>query len=161
MATDGSTPPVPFDELLDALRAIEKALKDPASRSLATEVPIEVASSRLDYLAVRELMGRDRRPPDPASTFVFRAKRAALPKNDPHSTITVFAVPEVAAKLAVFTSAGPPAEVVDLPGGVDRSRSGDVDFVLTTVTNDKPIVRLELRRDDDYPVRLGPRLAAV
>jgi hypothetical protein len=29
------------------------------------------------------------------------------------------------------------------------------------VTNDRPIVRLELLRDDGYPLRLGPRLAAV
>lgn len=168
MATTGGTTP-PFDELLAALRAIEQALKDPKSRALATEVPIDVASSHLDYLAIRELMGRDRRPPDPENTFVFTASRSSR-ANSPNSVITIFDPPAVADKLAVFTSAVAAPEVVNIPGGVDRhgGRRGGiggggntVDVNLGQVTNDQPIVRLELRRDDGYPVRLGPRLAPI
>ncbi|MFG1622533.1 hypothetical protein [Kribbella sp. NPDC049227] len=173
MATTGGTTP-PFDDLLAALRAIEQALKDPKSRALSTEVPIDVASSHLDYLAIRELMGRDRRPPDPENTFVFTASRSSR-ANSSKSVITIFDPPAVADKLAVFTSAVAAPEVVDIPGGVDR-RSGrrggsggsgggsggnSVDVNLGQVTNDQPIVRLELRRDDGYPVRLGPRLAPI
>jgi hypothetical protein len=157
-----STTP-PFEELLEALRAIEKALKDPKSRALTTEVPANVAANHLDYRAIRELMGRDRRPPDPATTFVFAASRSRR-GNTNFSTIRLFGVPADAARLAVFVSAGPATEIVDLPGsgGVDKTSGEDYfDVDLSVVTNDRPIVRLELLRDDGYPLRLGPRLAAV
>lgn len=169
MATTGGTTQQ-FDQLLAALRAIERALKDPKSRALATEVPIDVASSHLDYLAIRELMGRDRRPPDPENTFVFTASRSRR-TNSSNSVITIFDPPAVADKLAVFTSAVAAPEVVDLPAVVDRRGGGHgssggsggntVDVNLGQVTNDQPIVRLELRRVDGYPVRLGPRLAPI
>jgi hypothetical protein len=139
------------------------ALKDPQSRAVSTEVPAAVAANHLDYQAIQELMGRDRRPPDPLNTFVFAAKRT---KKGNNSTVTVFDPPDLADKLAVFTTAGPAAEIVDFPGGVDVDKStgggsGNVDLELSTVRNDQPIVRLELLREDGYPIRLGPRLGAV
>ena len=159
MAT--STTP-PFEELLEALRAIEKALKDPKSRALSTEVPANVAANHLDYLAIRELMGRDRRPPDPATSLVFAASRSRR-GNTNFSTIRIYTAPAEAAQLAVFATAGPATEIAALPdGGVDKTSGEDfVDVDLSVVTNDRPIIRLELLRDDGYPLRLGPRLAAV
>ncbi|TCN41815.1 hypothetical protein EV644_104197 [Kribbella orskensis] len=159
MAT--STTP-PFEELLEALRAIEKALKDPKSRALSTEVPANVAANHLDYLAIRELMGRDRRPPDPATSLVFAASRTRR-GNTNFSTIRIYTAPAEATQLAVFATAGPATEIVALPdGGVDKTSGEEfVDVDLSVVTNDRPIIRLELLREDGYPLRLGPRLAAV
>lgn len=152
----------PFDELLEVLREIARGLKDPKSRALAAEVPADVAANHLDYLAIQELMGRRGGPRDPGNSVVFAAERRR--KGEKFSTIRVFDLPPNAAKLAVFTIRGAPTETVDRDDGPEETADGSLssfDFVLETVTNDQPIIRLELQRVDGYPIRLGPRLTVV
>jgi hypothetical protein len=153
----------PFDELLEVLREIARGLKDPKTRALATEVPAEVATNHLDYLAIQELMGRRGGPKDPLNSVVFAATRTRKEETD-FSTITVN-LPPGPFKLAVFTVRGAPTETVGRPQDgepvTSDGGSSDVNFTLTKVTNDQPIIRLELQRADGYPIKLGPRLGTV
>ncbi|WP_448004480.1 hypothetical protein [Agromyces bauzanensis] len=154
---------LPYDDLLDVLREIASGLKDPKSRSLATEVPAEVAANHLDYLAIQELLGRRGGPRDPENSVVFAASRTQRGGSS-YSTIRVFDLPPDASTLAVFTARGAPTETIDRQQSTLVSLRGAppaFDFELTDVKNHQAIIRLELQRSDGYPVRLGPRLPAV
>ena len=150
----------PYDDLLDVLREIARGLKDPKSRAVAAEVPADVAANHLDYLAIQELMGRRGGPKDPDHSVVFAAKRS---RGSTRTTITVFTSAPAGAKLAVFTARGAPTEVLEGGNHVKATSTAPacVEFELDVVTNDQPIIRLELQRADGYPIALGPRLAPV
>lgn len=147
-----------YQDLLDLL----KGLKNPNSKALAEEVPPDVAANHLDYLAVQEMMGRLGGPNDPGNHFALAAERTEI-SGTPYSTITVFGAPPQAVKLAVFTVRGAPTETAGQVG-LSRPAGGglsDVDFELKNVTNDQPIIRLEIQRADGYPIGLGPRLPKI
>ena len=95
--------------------------------------------------------------------MVFPASRKRGTGSAPKAIVTLGPVPDDAEKLAVFTQRGDPAEVVDLTAHPTPyvAKTGPSDYQLTTVTNDQVITRFEFRRDDDYPLALGPRLPVV
>lgn len=177
MATQSSTPtpPTPPDstlpQILAALQSIAAAVErgtnvlvDPADTRTPNQ---EQSTTIVDYLVLRELVGRQA---DGTRRTVAATR---------FSGVVVFdgPVPDSASKVAVFTrrSAAPDevpviteddAVVTDLlkkHRGRTTGGTGDpvLGVVLGTVTDDQPIVRLELRGDDDLAVALGPRLAPV
>lgn len=149
--------------LMRQLRRIASALEEPRSQPLRNEPSLAAAARNLDYLALRQLMGRVRLDDEPVAIGSARRKRGpggATAK----SIITLESLPPGAVKLAVFTQRGDPAEVVPLtshPTPYVRGTSKPQDYLLTTVTNEQVITRLEFRRNDDRPIALGPRLAVV
>jgi hypothetical protein len=148
-----------FDALLDEIRKIASALNSPRSRALSDEPPLgAAATSSVDYLALRQLMGRVRRDGEQDAVFPAGRKRGGT-----HAVLSLGPVPDDATQLAVFTGRGDPAEVVDLSGHSTAfaASSTPADFQLKTVTNDQVITRLEFRRADQYPLALGPRLLVV
>jgi hypothetical protein len=149
-----------FDALLEEIRKIANALTNPRSRALSNEPPAgAAAASNIDYLVLRQLMGRIRRDGEPVVIFSAARRKGS----GSHPVLTLGSVPEDAEKLAVFTQRGDPAEVVALSGHPTpyTATSKPVEYQLTTVTNEQVITRLEFRRADDYPLALGPRLAVV
>lgn len=174
----GNQPP-PFDDLLDALQVIGKALKNPRTADVRKRVPKEVADRHLDYRAIRELMGKPRKNGDPIVTFA--ASRIPIPGTTLSAIGLDLPLPEKAVFLAVFTGRTDPAELVDLESTtfvwtsahkqslaktLPASRAAltvtsTAWFDLTQVQNSQPIIRLEFRRRGGYPIALGPRLAPV
>lgn len=149
-----------FDALLEEIRKIANALNNPRSRALSNEPPAgAAAASNIDYLALRQLMGRVPRGGEKVVVFPAARKKG----HGSQTILTLGPVPEGAAKIAVFTRRGEPADVVDLTGHPTpyTSKSKPADFPLSNVTNDQVISRLEFRRADDYPLALGPRLPVV
>ena len=177
MPTESSTPNPPdptLPQILEALRSIAAALKggtdvlvDPAGRRVPSQ---EQSTTILDYLVLRELAGRQadgtRR-----TVAATRFRRGMVVFDGP--------IPDDATKVAVFTrrSVAPdeiPVIVADDGDMVDvvkkhrgsRSSGGGtgdplLGVFLDTVADEQPIVRFELRRNDDLAVALGPRLAPV
>jgi hypothetical protein len=190
MATTRSTTPEPSDQtlpqILAALQAIADAvnrgtevLVDPSDDRAASQ---EQSTTIVDYLVLRELVGRQfdglRRT---VGATRFSGQRVEFDGD----------IPATATKVAVFTrrSVAPDevVQIVDLSSVDARKRrrtrtagstagddsssgsSGDgggdddpqLGFELDVVTDDQPIVRLELRDDADLAVALGPRLASV
>jgi hypothetical protein len=180
--TDRKDPPMadhnrpdPVDQtlpqILAALRSIAAAVNH------GTEVLVNPADDRtpsqeqsttiVDYLVLRELVGRQ----------ADEKRRTVAATRFPDGLVVFDGdIPETARTVAVFTRrVAAPDEVTGITDDsviVDRLRehhrgSGSgaggtvLGFVLSTVTDDQPIVRLELRRDDDLAVALGPRLAPV
>ena len=150
--------------LLTELTRIADALNDPRPISLSDEAPASSAGSNLDYLVLRQLMGRVPRDGEDVKVFPAGRKRGSGGPTA-NAILSLGAVPEDADEVAVFTRRGEPAEVVSLTSYVPQvSRSGmttTTDFPLTTVTNEQVITRLEFRRSDHYPLALGPRLPVV
>jgi hypothetical protein len=169
---DPTNPPDPtLPQILAALQSIAAAvnrgtdvLVDPADTRTPNQ---EQSTTILDYLVLRELAGRQAdgtRRTVAATRFVGQLVAFDGP------------IPDEATKVAVFTrrSIAPDEtpDITDDTAVVDLVRkrrgstsggSGDLELAITldTVTDDQPIVRLELRRDDDLAVALGPRLAPV
>ncbi|WP_374456921.1 hypothetical protein [Nocardioides sp.] len=151
--------------LLAELKRIADALNNPRPVALSDEAPAASAASNLDYLVLRQLMGRIPRDGEDVKVFPAARKRGS---GGPTATaiLSLGPVPEDADEVAVFTRRGEPAEVVPLSTYSPRvAKSGvtsPTDFPLTTVTNEQVITRLEFRRGGDhYPLALGPRLPVV
>jgi len=173
MADQNTHPPVDqtLPQILAALQSIAAAV------NRGTDVLVNPADDRtpsreqsttiIDYLVLRELVGRQ-----------ADEKRRTVAATRFSDGLVVFDgdIPETASTVAVFTRrAAAPDEVAGITDDsvvVDRlkkhrSSSGSggggtvLGFLLHTVTDDQPIVRLELRGDDDLAVALGPRLAPV
>lgn len=166
-----SNPDQTLPQILAALQAIAAAvnrgtdvLVNPSDDRAASQ---EQSTTIVDYLVLRELVGRQ-----------FDGVRRTVGATRFSGQEVVFDgnFPGTAAKVAVFTrrSAAPDEvpEIVDLSAVTERrkqrGRSGGggdsgplFGFVLTVVTDDQPIVRLELRGADDLALALGPRLAPV
>jgi len=170
MADQNTHPPVDqtLPQILAALQSIAAAV------NRGTDVLVNPADDRtpsreqsttiIDYLVLRELVGRQ-----------ADEKRRTVAATRFSDGLVVFDgdIPETASTVAVFTRrAAAPDEVAGITDDsvvVDRltkqrrsSGSGTVlGFLLNTVADDQPIVRLELRGDNDLAVALGPRLAPV
>jgi hypothetical protein len=170
MATQ-SNPPNPTDQTLPQILAALQAIAAAVDRG--SDVLVNPSDDRppsqeqsttiLDYLVLRELVGRQAdqtRRTVAATRFV--------------GGLVVFdgEIPQTATKVAVFTRRSiAPDEVADISDigslvkKLDSKRaiggSTVLGIELGTVTDDQPIVRLELRQDDGLAVALGPRLAPV
>lgn len=176
MPTHSSTPPL--KEILAALQSIATAV------NRGTDVIVDNADERqpsqeqsttiVDYLVLRELVGRQ-----------FDQIRRTVGATRFSGQVVVFdgAIPAAATKVAVFTRRSiAPDDLVDIveddpvivnllkkkkkkrkKRGSTRHGGGDpvIGFILVNVTDDQPIVRIELRDADDLAVALGPRLAPV
>jgi hypothetical protein len=175
--TQSTTPPPPPDptltQILEALQSIAAAVSrgtdaiaDSTEERSASQ---EQSTAIVDYLVLRELVGRQ--------ADGLRRTVGATRFTD-QTVIFDGQIPTAAVKVAVFTRRSiAPDEVVEIGvndgpileaakkhrGGARRSGSTDpvIGFVLDTVTDDKPIARLELRDAADLAVALGPRLAPV
>ena len=175
MATRSSTPSSD-DKTLPQILAALQSIADAVNRG--SELIVDNADERspsqaqsttiVDYLVLRELVGRQ-----------FDGVRRTVDAIRIPGQVVIFEgpVPAAATKVAVFTrrSVAPDDNVdivVDDPVIVDlqkklrgttRGSSGDpvIGFVLENVTDDQPIVRVELREAEDLAVALGPRLAPV
>ncbi|MCW2762985.1 MAG: hypothetical protein JWR85_3186 [Marmoricola sp.] len=148
-----------FNALLAEVSKIADALNNPRPTELSEEPPAAAAASHVDYLAVRQLMGRVPRAGEPA--VVFPARRVNTGRT--HPQLELGPVPDGATKVAVFVGRGVVAEDVDLTSHptFDPKKKNTTKYPLTVVTQDQVITRLEFRRDDDYPLALGPRLPVV
>ncbi len=151
-----------LQQILSRLTTIAEALAvgTPPPRTPAS---LEQAQTIVDYLVLREVVGR---PADETSRVVSAVRRTggviAFPDAPPIEDDT---------QLAIFTERGTPAEVRPLdPNGtpvpVDSSSTRSTDSPERTVTlqvveDDQPIIRIEIRDSDNRAVALGPRLAAV
>lgn len=176
MPTPNSTPsldPKTLPQILVALQSIAEAV------NRGTELIVDSADERspsqeqsttiVDYLVLRELVGRQ-----------FDQVRRTVDATRFAGQFAVFdgPVPAAASRVAVFTRRSvAPDEVVDIADvddperltrvkkhrGSPRGGGGEpaIGFVLENVTDDEPIVRIELRDADDLAVALGPRLATV
>lgn len=154
-----------WTDLLAELKRIADALNNPRPVALSAEAPAAAAGSNLDYLVLRQLMGRIPRDGEDVKVFPAGRKRGTG-GSAPKAILVLGPVPEHVDEVAVFTQRGEPAEVVPLGNHNPQvSRSGAIattDFQLTAVTNDQVITRLEFRRaEDHYPLALGPRLPVV
>jgi len=171
MATQTNTPN-PSDQTLPQILAALQSIAAAVNRG--SDVLVNPADDRppsqeqsttiLDYLVLRELVGRQ----------ADQTRRTVAATRYP-GQLVVFdgEIPETATKVAVFTRRSvAPDEVADISDEVvDRVKKLDskrgsggstvLGIVLDTVTDDQPIVRLELRQDNDLAVALGPRLAPV
>jgi hypothetical protein len=164
MATQQTHQP-DWTDLLAELKRIADALNNPRPVAISAEAPAAAAGSNLDYLVLRQLMGRVPRDGEDVKVFPAARKRGSG-GSTPKAILVLGPVPADAEEVAVFTRRGDPAEVVALTTYSPQvSKSGAVtttDFQLTTVTNDQVITRLEFRRGEDhYPLALGPRLPVV
>lgn len=148
-----------FDALLAEISKIAVALNNPRTTELSEEPSAAAAASNVDYLAVRQLMGRVPREGEPG--VVFPAGR--VNGGGTHPQIELGPVPNDVAKLAVFVGRGNKVEDVDLTKHptYDPQKKNTKTYQLTVVTHDQVITRLEFRRTDDYPLALGPRLPVV
>jgi hypothetical protein len=155
MATTSSSSsppgPDPVNSLLTELKTLVAAVNSQGGGGTVRNPSLPQASVALDYLAVRELLGRaDATEPD--SHFVPVARNG--------NVLNVFDVPGEAADVAVFTGFGAAAEVVALgtQTPVKGSSPAYYSVTLSKVPPTAVITRLELRRGDGRPIRLGPRL---
>jgi hypothetical protein len=169
-----STPPndPTLPKILAALESIAAAvnrgtdvLVDPADERAPSQ---EQSTTIVDYLVLRELVGRQ---------FDGTRRTVAATRFADGIVVIDSALPATATKVAVFTTRsiapdevadiveitdGPELDIVAKARGVRRSAISSVTgIVLGVVADNQPIVRLELRRDDDLAVAVGPRLSAV
>lgn len=149
-----------FDALLKEISRIASALNDPRSSRLSEEVPIAAAARNVDYLALRQLMGRVRRDGEPVAVYPASRRRGSASGK---AVLVLGPLPDDVDNVAVFTQRGDPADVVPLAGHPTTfvAKSKLPEYPLPNVTNDQVITRLEFRRADDYPLALGPRLPVV
>lgn len=147
-----------YGELLTQLQRIASALENPPFRDDDESAPIEAATRNVDYLALRQMMGRVRRTGEPlVSVGAARSRTSG-------AELVLERIPDGAKKVAVFTRRDDDdPEIVDLGShpAFDRNKRVLSVYPLTKVTHGQIITRLEFRGADDYPVGLGPRLAAV
>jgi hypothetical protein len=172
MATRSSTPQPPDETLPQILAALQSIA---AAVNRGTDVIVDAADERpasqeqstaiVDYLVLRELVGRQ----------ADEVRRTVGATRSSGKVVFDGAIPDNAVKVAVFTRRSVvPDEVPDIedvesiPVRLEKQRrtrgSGGglvPGFVLETVDDDQPIVRLELRDAEDLAVALGPRLAPV
>lgn len=173
--TDQSSTQNPPDQTLTQILAALQSIAAAVNRG--TDVLVDPADTRtpnqeqsttiLDYLVLRELVGRQA----DGTRHTVAATRFS-------GGLVAFdgPIPDTATRVAVFTrrSVAPDetplisddSVVIDIVKMHRRSKAvGAADpelaIQLDTVTDDQPIVRLELRRDDNLAVALGPRLAPV
>jgi hypothetical protein len=146
-----------FDALLAEITKIAVALNNPRSISLSDEPPAAAAPSHIDYLALRQLMGRIPREGEPG--VVFPAGRVNA--GGSHPAIELGPVPADTAKLAVFVNRTKVEDVDLTTHTYDLKKKSTTQHPLKIVTHDQVITRLEFRRADDYPLALGPRLPVV
>lgn len=151
-----------LQQILSRLTAIAETLAGGAPPP-RTSASLEQAQTIVDYLVLREVVGR---PADETSRVVSAIRRTggviAFPHTPPIEDDT---------QVAVFTERGTPAEVrpVDAKGtpqqgggGANESgNSSERTITLQVVEDDQPIIRIEIRDGDNQAVALGPRLAAV
>jgi hypothetical protein len=143
-----------LQEILSRLTTIAYALATdtPPPRTPATP---EQSTTILDYLVLREVAGRRA---DETSRVVSAVRRVggviAFPDTDQLDDAT---------RVAVFTKRGTPAEIPTLEDSGDEEVGSPLERTVTlgVVTDTQPIIRIEIRRDDDIAIALGPRLAAV
>jgi hypothetical protein len=175
MADQSTTPPPPPDQTLPQILAALQSIAAAVTRG--TELIVDAADERpasqeqstaiVDYLVLRELVGRQ---------FDELRRTVAATRGAGQQVEFDGAIPAEAVKVAVFTrrTTAPDevADIVDLSSvdlrkrqGARRGSNGGGDsvpgFQLSVVTDDRPIVRLELRDAADLAVALGPRLASV
>jgi hypothetical protein len=174
MPTSSSSKPDPQEQTLAQILAALQSIAAAVNRG--TDVLVNPADERpqsqeqsttiLDYLVLRELVGRQ----------ADQTRRTVAATRFPDGFVLFDnPIPTTVTKVAVFTrrSVAPDevpeitdeSVVADRVKKLDPKRVSDVitlqGIVLGTVTDDQPIVRLELRQDDDLAVALGPRLAPV
>jgi hypothetical protein len=151
----------PQNDLLTELKNIATAVQNGTleltnwrSERTRGEVDSSRAPLLLDYQVICELMGRG----DPTKPRTFEARRTPSTSSK-LSLLTLKQLPSGGAKVAIFIRPNSPAEVVDFLKPYSDGES--IELHLREVKDDEPIVRLELRRADNYPIALGPRLGAV
>lgn len=143
--------------ILTELQRIAGALENPRFEKVSEEAPLEAARRLVDYLALRDLMGHPPRDVEKPGSFPAAFDRTKAPPE-----LVIGPIPDGATKVAVFINRGQPAEDVDLSTrNYDLKTKTPTRHPLNVVTKDQVITRLEFRRDDDYPLALGPRLPLV
>ena len=169
MATQSNTPNPPdhtLKQILAALQAIATAvdrgsdvLVNPSDDRPPSQ---EQSTTILDYLVLRELVGRQ--------ADQTRRTVAATRLTSAGWSSSTARSPQTATKGAVFTRRSiAPDEVADISDigslvkKLDSKRASGlgIELDIVKVPDGQPIVRLELRQDDDLAVALGPRLAPV
>ena len=149
-----------WNAVMKELQRIANALENPRFEKVSEEAPIESAPRNVDYLALRQLMGRELRQGESSAVLSAGRKKGTGTK----TILTVGELPDEVEEIAVFTRRGAPTDVVDISGHTttfSSSKTGLVDYPLDNVKNDQVITRLEFRRADGYPLALGPRLLVV
>jgi hypothetical protein len=154
-------------EILAALVSIAAAVNRGTDLfvNAASERPAsqEQSAAIVDYLVLRDLVGRP---------FDEVQRTVGATRYTDQTVLFDGPIPAAATTVAVFTrrSVAPDevAEIVDFSSvekvkkQTGRSGSDPIrGFQLTDVTDDQPIVRLELRDNGGLAVALGPRLAPV
>ena len=176
MAPQNSTPPLDAKTLPQILVALQ-SIADAVNRG--TELIVDSADERspskeqsttiVDYLVLRELVGRQfddvRRTVD-ATRFAGQFVLFDGPVPTAASTVAVFTRRSVAPEDLVKIVDVDDPELVNRVKKQRGSPRGSgvtsfLGFVLENVTDDEPIVRIELRDAEDLAVALGPRLAPV
>lgn len=173
--TDQSSTQNPPDQTLTQILAALQSIAAAVNRG--TDVLVDPADTRtpnqqqsttiLDYLVLRELVGRQAdgtRRTVAATRFSGGLVAFDGPIPDTATRVAVFTRRSVAPdETSVITDDSVVFDLVRMHRGSKAAGAGDpaLAIQLDTVTDDQPIVRLELRRDDDLAVALGPRLAPV
>ncbi|SHN13407.1 hypothetical protein [Cryptosporangium aurantiacum] len=168
-----TTPPTDptLAQILEALQSIAEAVNRGtdavAGGTDAGQASQEQSTAIVDYLVLRELVGRQA---DEIRRTVAATRFAG------GTVVFEGGIPATAVKVAVFTRrSAAPDEVADITiddgsvvdvvkkhRGARRRGSGPViGFALASVTDDQPVARVELRDAGDLAVALGPRLAPV
>jgi len=152
-----------FDDLLKQIRRIGDSIGNSRSRAISNKVPRPVAARHVDYLALRQQMGREPRQGDVSVIFAATRERTSASTSD----LLLDKLPLNATVVAVFTGRGQAAQEIDVSGTAVAfaAGSGPQRFPLdaSKVANNQVITRLEARRGrrGRYPVAVGPRLPAV
>jgi hypothetical protein len=151
-----------LDQILSRLTDIAEALTSGSTVPPRTPASLEQTQTIVDYLVLREVVGRQA---DETSRVVSAVRRTggkiAFPDVPPITDDT---------QVAVFTARGTPAEIRPLdPTGPNvpvTKRGGtppppERTITLQVVQDNQPIIRIEIRDGENQTVALGPRLAAV
>ncbi|MET1038654.1 MAG: hypothetical protein ABW075_10280 [Aeromicrobium sp.] len=159
--SSSQTPPPPNQPDWDAMQAlllrIAGALENPRVAPVSKEAPVESAGRLVDYLALRQLMGRKPRTGDEPRVFPAAIDRTTTPPE-----LVVGALPPGTRSVAVFIDRTTVADDVPLtrPPGVNAATGiqNTKGYPLPHLDKNQEITRLEFRRADGYPLALGPRL---
>jgi hypothetical protein len=141
-----------LDELRNLVTAVNQGTRALSRVGQRTNEPnLLQASVALDYRAIRQLLGRQ----DGEESHFIEVARTG-------NKLDLFNVPSIATDVAVFTGPGRPAEILALGGIVAAggATAAHHTVTLTTVPRTTVIIRIEVRRADGVPIRLGPRLEA-
>lgn len=141
-----------MNDLLDRLNRIAAALDNRRPTPGQAEAEGRQVAELLDYLVLRELMGRRF-----GETRVVAASRQANP-----AVLVVRTIPTGATEVLVFTGQADGNEVlaqtIDLTKPYGRTTT---QFALDPAVDGKEISRLVFRTADHLPIALGPRLNVV